>query len=284
MDDILDIYIQNTYTDLAQDDIYQTFGLFKAFGVLTPFSQLQELLMMQSFKEPDTLMDSFTGIIVRWQDFILDQHGLTVTDEATLAFRTILMRALFMLQRLADPVPVLRVLESDLSKEEKYCRILSMYTNVPEVAFHQVLDEVRDVALRLLGDLLYMQTDNEPAVSPVSTHLAKMIRAYKEVFGINPAVRIVLDSNIVAGDEFRAYVPLFTELRSQIDDERMLVELLFFFLIYSSDGCNDPMKVYGEYSEELVGDLELGARLGRVLGDMRVTLQRHEEKKQNESN
>lgn len=281
MDDIIDIFIQSYYTEQAQEDLYVALGLFRTFNYLTPFTDIQQTLMQESFKSPETMQDNVTGFIIAGQDYLLDQHGIVLSDESTLAFRNIVLRVLLMLQNLEDPIQPLRVLESALSNHEKYARIMEMYADVPETTFLQMLEEARPVFFDQLAAYLYMQEGDEDKAEEINKTVVTYVRLFKETFGINPAVKVILDSNIIAGDNFSQYVSTLNALRAQITDETMLVELLLFFLLYSKDGVGDPMGVYNDYSHELTNDINAADRLGRVLMDMYTRIQREQELRTN---
>lgn len=279
MDDIIDIFVNEAYTEEAKEDMYQAFGLFRVFNYLGPFADMTDMLMMESFVSPEAMQDGITNRVVEAQDYLLDRHGIKVTDEATLAFRNIILRCLFMIQKLESPEPFLRVLESLMTDEEKITTIFEMLSNVPHTTFLHVLEEVRPITIKLLSDFLYAQEDNQTnRARPVNSTVVEYVRLFKEVFGINAGVRVILDSDTIQGEEFALYMPLYNELRAMITDEQTLVELLMFLLIFSSDGVRDPMKVYAEYSVELVPDLTIAARLGNTIGSMFNQLQRHREK------
>lgn len=284
MDDIIDVFLQTYYTEQAQEDIYVALGLFRTFNHLRPFEDIQQTLMMESFKSPEVMQDNVTLIVIHAQDYLLDHHGINLTDDSTLAFRNIVLRVLLMLQVLEDPVPSLRVLESALSKPEKYARLMEMHADIPETTFLQTLETVRDVFFDQLSAFLYSQEGNNDKADEVNRDVVLYVRLFKETFGINPAIKVILDSNIVAGDSFSQYVSTLNALRAQITDETMLVELLLFFLLYSKDGVHDPMGVYSGYSHELTNDINAADRLGRVLMDMYTKIQRDKELQDNAKN
>lgn len=268
MDDLIDIFITSTYTPEYQEELYQTLGIFKAFNYMEPFGNIGQMLMMQSYIEPDSMADTFTQLLINGQDYILDRHGISLTNDATLPFRNICLKAMLLLQNLEDPLPVLRILESDETEQEKLSRILEHITDVPQTTFIHVLDEVRPVCLRMLADFLYAQESNEQKAVPELTQIRDAVRRFKETYGMNVAVRTIIDSDVVMGEEFKIYIPIYNELREQITDEKILVETLLFLLLYSSDGVQAPVQVYSEHSTELITDLTAVSRLGKTIAYM----------------
>lgn len=283
MQDALDLFIRSTYSEGAQDDIYQTFGLFRVFNHLQPFIDIDDIIMMESFTTPEAMQDGITNRIIEGQDYLLDRHGIKLSDDATLAFRGIVLRGLLMIQKLEDATPYLRILESMQSDPETLARIMELLTQIPQTTFLQVLEEVRPICLTMMRQFLYSQEASDETVAAViNTTVQTYTRLFKDVFGINVAVRVVLESDAIAGEEFSVYLNLFRELQALITDEQMLVELLLFLILYSSDGVADPMAVYNEHAVQLVPDITIASRLGRTIAEMYTKLQRHQEKLNNE--
>lgn len=268
MDDLVTFFVDSTYTEAAKEDIFQALGLFRTFNHLEPFNEINNLLMQQSFVDSTTLADGLVQYILRGQAYILDHHGVTLSDETTLAFNNTVLRGLYQLQHLEDPTPVLRILESMDNDEFKFCRILALHSSIPETTFLQIVEEVRPVCLTMLGEFLYAQEDNQGAVTPIPKRIVDMVQRFKETYGINAAVRIILDADVVMAESFSVYRPIFDELREVVTEERTILETLLFLLIYSSDGVDDPIGVFSQYVDGLVPDMATGQRLTRTLAEM----------------
>lgn len=277
MDDLINIFVDSNYTEETREDIYQAFGLFQTFNYLDPFPAIQEMLMMSNYHESVDLADSLVGLINRGQAYILDQHGVELTEETTMAFNNIVLKVLFQLQRLESPDPVLRILESMEPKDVKFSEIMEMFTDVPMTTFMQVIKEIRPVFMKNLATFLYSEeaTDRE-AVEEIPV-IVEHIRLFKDVYGVNPAVRVILDAGTVMGEEFKLYLPIYDDIRQIVQDEGVLVECLLFLLLYSSDGVVNPMGVFSEHSDYLISDLATANRLGKTIGEMYNKMQRHKE-------
>lgn len=268
MDEIIDTYIQGKFSPELGEEIYQLFGLMRVFGYLEPLDRINNLLMRESILEPDAVQDTFTTILDEAQDYLLDKHTIVVNEDASLSLKNAMLRALFQIQNLEDPLPVLRIIESMASDEEKFARIFEHMTTISSTEFISVLTQVRPTATRLLSELLYSQEENQQKAVPVLTSLRKRLTAYKEVFGINEAVRTILDADVIIGEKFELYLPMFNELRELITDEKMLLETLLFLLFYSEDGSDHALTVFDQYSDQLVTDLNDSVRINRALSQM----------------
>lgn len=278
MDDLINIFVTSTYTQETQEDIFQALGLFRVFNNTDPFPLIDELLMMESYQEPSSLADSVINVIIAGQEFILDRHGIILNEETTLAFNNVILKTLYQLQRLEDPVPVLKTLESQVSDLEKFSEIMEMFNPIPATTFIQLVDTLRPVFLSLLADFLYGQESAmQPAVKAIP-RIRDMSILFKQVFGINVAIRAVLDSGVLMGEPFILYLPLYKELQALVEDETQLVHTLLFLLLYSEDGIQDPLKTFAEYSDQLVPDLTTSNRLENTLGQLYDQILRHKEK------
>lgn len=283
MDDLITLFVTSNYTEEAQEDIFQALGLFRVFNYLEPFKVIDDILMMESYKDSSTAVDDVTSQILIGQNYLLDRHGITLSDDTTLAFNNIVLRGLYQLQHLEDPEPILRILETMENNEYKICTILEEVTGTPVTTFLQVMEEVRPICTDLLSEFLYMQEDNKKKAGVVIPDIVEKVKLFKEVLGINQAVRVILDSDTVMGEEFKLYLPLFDELREVVTDENILVETLLFLLLYSRDGHNNPVTVFEQYADHLVSDLTVSSRLGNTLASLFMKLQRHKETLKNET-
>lgn len=275
MDDIIDTYIQGKFSPEMAEEIYQCFGIFRIFNYLDPIDRINELLLRESVIDPDSIQDTFTVILDDAQDYLLDKHTIVVSEDASLSLKNAMLRALFQLQSLEDPLPVLRIIESMATDEEKFARIFEHMTTIPGIEFLSVFTQVRPSALRLLSELLYSQENNQSTGSPAMEALRKNLIAYKAVFGVNAAVRTILDADVIIGEKFELYLPIFQDLREEITDEQMLLETLLFLLLYSEDGSNASIAVFEQYADQIVTDLNDSVRISRALTSMVTKINVH---------
>lgn len=282
MDDLITYFVQVSTPEEAQEDIFQCLGLFQAFNYLEPYPALHDLLSQESFLDVGVTLDTFTGILLTSQQYLLDRHGISLVDSTTLNVNNDFLRVLLQLQKLEDPVPVLTILETMESHEYKFALIMELLASKPVEWSLRWLEDIRPVCLNLLGEYLYMQEDNQTVPRGEVPAIKNAVRTFKEVFGINQAVRVILDSNTVMGEEFNLYLPLYDELREVVEDEGTLVETLLFLIIYSSDGHIDPIGTYNKFADYLIGDLSTANRLGLTLAEMILKMQRHKEKQSHE--
>ncbi len=282
MDELINIFVESNFTQETQEDIFQSLGLFRVFNYLEPFPVIEQILMTGSLQETTAMVDGFINVITAAQDYLLDRHGITLSSETTLAFNNVVLKVLFQLQRLQDPEPVLKTLETMNDDMEKITEIFAMFSEVPQTTFLQIVETVRPICLVMLSDFLYTQESNMQLASSPLPRIKEMVHLFKDVYGIPLPVRAVLDSDTVMGETFNLYLPLYDELREQVADEELLVQSLLFLLLYSSDGVMDPMKTFSIHADYLVSDLTVGNRLERVLGEMYNKLLRHKEMKSHE--
>lgn len=282
MDDIITHFVQVSYTEETQEDIFQTLGLLQVFNYLEPYPVLHDIISMHSYSDPSVMVDDFMSTLLVSQQYLLDRHGVTLTDETTLSFNNTFLRVLLQLQKLDDPVPVLKILETDNDRVYKFCMIAEHLSSVPITTVLSLVEDVRPVCLELLAEFLYTQESNMEVARGQIPSIKENVKLFKEVFGINQAIQVIINSNVVMGEEFSLYRTLFDELRQIVSDENVLVETLLFLLLYSSDGSKDPNKVYEENADYLVSDLTIANRLGITLASMYTKMIRHKEKNQNE--
>lgn len=280
MDDLITLFVQSRHTEQQANDIFEMIGLLRVYNHLEPLNEIADVLMDESNQDTIGMVDKLTYIFLNAQEYLLDRHGVSLSDESTLAFNNTVLRNLYQLQHLDDPVPVLRVLESAEDDFHKFCEIMEMFSSVPITTYMQIVDTVRPICLKTLADYLYAQEDSHKTAAKDLPIIKSNVKLFTKAFGINPAVRVIIDSDTIMGEEFEMYLPLFDELRQAITDEQMLMETLVFLLLYSSDGSASPLETYNAYSSTLVPDLLTANRLSKAIAEKLTAMARYKESNQ----
>lgn len=270
MQDLLDIYINQHrgFTEEQEEDIYQTIGLFRSFNYTKHNDKITDLLMDSDNHDPDAIQDAFYGYLAEGLKYIIDRHGIALEDDGSLRIPLAVARTLLMIQKLDSYEFITRVIESDLSDVEKICRIMGEYSSIEESSFLAAVTEVREIALLTLADFVYgLEEDGKkgiPALSNIRNSLVK----FKEIFGINAAIRLIIDSDLIMGEDFNLYLWIYEELKESIKDEAALNETLLFLLLYSRDGNASPVPTLEKYLDRVAIDFSDTSRLTNTIAAM----------------
>jgi hypothetical protein len=150
MDDILQIYIEETFTEELQGVIYSCFDLFDYFNYTPAYSGLVDIVSGPSITDGSQMQDAFINELHAKMDFIFEQHQIKANPETPLRFKMEISRALAQIQKLEDYTPVLLTLESNESTEVKFATIFADLTSYDE---SQILEHMQDINPNMLAVL-----------------------------------------------------------------------------------------------------------------------------------
>src|SRR5690606_6009525 len=107
--------------------------------------------------------------------------------EAELGEKAQILTGLYRVQHVEDPVPFLRILETDFSNEEKLAHVLQHLTELDSIQLVAVIETVSDASLKSMEDYLELldqrqNSDTEPE-GRVPKALLENLRDFFQYFG-----------------------------------------------------------------------------------------------------
>ncbi len=275
--DEIHAYLYDNFTEQLRQELLGSLLLFDAFHHAKAYEPFPDILFDTSIDDREVVRTRMLDAFHEGLDLLLQSHQLSLVPEADIPVKNQILSVLYRLQHLEDPVPVLRILETDQSDEEQFAKIIAEYSVLDE---QQVLEAVYSLAtstLHILRDYLYQQEINlTPEESPAAiTERGLLVQNLKDFFHVHGSSNLaneMIQNGIAIGHAVKLYYPYIHEHLVTDDDPQTAKNLLSFFFI-ANDTFNDPLAVYRKTSDDLIHDhprtIRIEALITQLLNDLR---------------
>lgn len=255
MDILVSEYVNQTFTEEYKQDILTSFDLFEKFNYLDYEESLIDVINNQSYLTGADLKDSFVLELNKKLDYVINQHEIYLTDEATVEDKIEIMSALYCFQNLEDYTGVIRMLESFESDYEILSVIISDICMLTSTRMMTILD--RFSPSLLINMKLYItnleateENNDERADSKILINLKKYFKFLEQ----SCLAEYFIRDGIQIGQRFYSYISYCENSIVSSYDETTAKNFLSIILM-SSDGYNNPLMVYRKYGYRILQDL-----------------------------
>lgn len=270
-------YISLSFSEELQADIQGSLSLFDAFELQGAYASFPDILHDVEADDTDLTQMKFLSLIHENLNKLFKAHDLEVSENASLYNKNQVLSVLYRLQHLEDPVPVLRILETMLSSEEMFAKIVESYSMLDECV---VLETVTSVGETFMNSLKAHLTEQE--AEPIEeldqvtrSKLASNLRDFFHNHGSKNLAHEMISNGFAIGLEIKLYYPHVAEYLVTPDDEETAKNMLSLFFM-ARDTFNDPLKTYRTYSESLIPNTERIMRIESKLAAMLNSLRHYQ--------
>lgn len=282
-EDLMDVvhgYIAQTFSEELQAEIQNSFALFDAFEHRQAYVHLPDIVLDIDADNTDLTQLKFLSAIHEQLDVIFKAHQIDLNEDVELNVKNQILSVLFRLQQLEDVVPVLRILESSFSDEEKIAKIIEAYSELDEASVLIAIQSIHPSTLEHLQSFLYAQEERDEKESEIDPGVLNEIQStLKDFFSIcgqdNLAFEFI-QSGMTVGRPIKLYYPYVKEYLITEEDVQSAKNLLSLFLM-AQDTYQDPLQIYRTYSESLVLDNEQRMRIETQMGALLNELHHYQE-------
>lgn len=261
MDELIEVFLDNFFTEEFKDEVLRSFSLFEAFEYQTAYSSFIDLINEQSYASSDNLKDRFVKELQQKLDYILTQHMVALNPAATVYEKNEVLTALFRIQHLEDYTGVIRTLEGNESDEYQLAIILSELCALDETRLMTLIESCRREMLVKLKEFIYAKEKNQPIVEEVDKDLIRHLKLFFATLGRVHTAADLVESGVLTGAPFETYLP-FVENVLIVQNNPAQTALNILSIIYlSENGYKNPIEVYRQYSFQLLKDLNTVSRL-----------------------
>lgn len=246
-------YIHSTYTrEMGQE-------LITALSILydVSYPNLQEKLVGYinglEAEDEEGLSIIFSKEIDQGVTDVLHRWGIELRDDVSLDVKTKIATGLNMVMSVEDPVPYIRILDTDLEPAEKLARIVAEFTLLADVVFMESVESIdKDLLQRLYNELLKQEERVAPPIEEaVDSRQVENFKMFCQYLGKEHIAYQLLQNNFAFGmtsDVYLVYAAPYLHADSQ---EQTALNLLSYFLM-ASDTWESPLEAYRKTSEVLV--------------------------------
>ena len=246
MDELLATILKTYYSQEALEEVYRSFGLFGLFNYSEALESFDEIINSTDAFSSDYIQDRITVKLYEHLDYLLDHHGMVLTQDATLQDRNEILSALYALQYLENYEPIIRVLECTQEPEVQICRILEQVSGYDESRLHSLLDQYRDTGLKYLREFINAKEMAMEVAHESNDIIRQNLMLLHTISPFEEFEQAVLGSGLILGVPFASYLPLFEDELVQADDITSSAKRVMFMILISSDGTSAPLKVFNE--------------------------------------
>lgn len=238
---------------------------------------LVSLLNGPEADNPDTLSSLMVAEIVKALDRLLELQGVKMFEEASIQHKNMVATTLGYMATMEDPVPYLRILETDLTSVEKLARLCQVVVAVDELVILDAVEEIEDNTLSKLYTTLEKQEAKQRHEEVEENH-SKLIENFKlfcQYLGHDHIGYSMLQNDFKIGLESRTYLPFIAVHFNSIEVDVIAKNILSYFFI-SKDAWTSPLEHFRRESELL---LRNPRNIIPVEAQMRKTLEGFEQYK-----
>lgn len=210
MNEAIETFIAETFTNEFIDLVHKAFSLFEAYDHQNAYAKLVAAVMDESISTTESRADFFSKELKRQLDYIIIQHRIELTGEATISDRILILDALFRIQHLENYVAYESIVESEEDSIDQMARILEELTNRDQGYFLGILERVDDSTIKLLKIFIQGKT-SVPDVDPIPEEIIKRIRLFNQTFGTTNIAHVLIDAGMRPGYSFDLYIPFIQD-------------------------------------------------------------------------
>lgn len=254
MDDIIVVFCDTYLSDEYKAEVFRSFQLFDFFEYRQASQGFIDILNDANNISSDDLKDRFTQELHDKLDFMLNEHTVKLTDEATIHEKNELLYAFGLIQHLEDYTGVIRILESFEDNETQLSLILEDLCVLDQTQIMMIVESFQPKILATLKAFIYQKESEETTIDDRD---AKILRNLRQFFGVHGKDNIaykLIEANMLVGARFTTYLPYVEG--NLVEENNDATALNILSLIYMSiDGFNNPLLMYRKYSYQLLHDL-----------------------------
>lgn len=255
MDDVIALFVETYYNEEQATDINKALDLFDYFEYNQAFPGLMDIVLEHSSTSNENLVDSFTAAINERLNYLLEQHTVKLTDEATIDQKNQILNALGHMQKLQDYSGVIGVLESLEDDTEKLVSILSDHVLMDESELMTLIVGFSEDLLTKLKEYIYAIEEATPSEDePVRLDILSNLRLFNEFTEGKTLAASAIDAGSRVSERFMTYFTFFKDDMVSPNNDATAANILSV-LFMSIDGYNSPLLVYRKYSLNILNDL-----------------------------
>ena len=260
MDEIINHYIDTTYTPELAALLYRALGLLGVYQVPGPIVQLSEHLLRDQEIPPEQISDGVVEILERGLGQLFIAHRIDVSENLSLADAVQMLEAIVSVEYLEDYSGLAEAISNPQDDARTtLTKMLGYLTEREPVDFEAMIDDVYEVTIDRLKTFVENATQAEETTEDLDQ--LKLLRhnllIYDRAFG-KPGIAVGLaEMDFELGWTFDTYMGLVQEEVIDYNDMETTVFGLFWLSIISSDGHMSPQaflvdqasRWYSEYTE-----------------------------------
>jgi hypothetical protein len=268
MDLMIEGYVKDNFHPDMATEIFRTMEIFDNFDLRDYELALKDIVIGADESIPEETHDRFINQLQIKQNYILQQHSVIVNDDIKIGEANELLDAFLLIQDLADYVPVLVVLESDMEDIEKFIEIMSQLSMLTTEDIFPLIQSFSPSLLENMKKYAYQKELNNNEMQPYSEEERRILDNFKlfRLFVKNrhAAGIQLLTSGILIGQTLADYLPYVGNELKKEDKVQVSLDIISLLLL-TKDGYNNPIKAFREMDQRLFDDVADNMRIDTII-------------------
>lgn len=259
MNELIDSFISDMFTNEYIDNIRKSFSLFEAFEHQNAYSGMIDAITDEGIESRENRADRFSAALTQELDYVVGQHLIALTPEATIADKILILDALYRVQHLENYVAYESILSTEDDTIDKMAAILEELTTVDQGYFLTILQSVDDRAIKLLSDFVNHKTviKNEP----IKPEILNRVKLVTEVLGKETLGAIMIDGGMKPGYPIELYLPYVeNDIVDEVEDSKTVLNILSVLYMADIDETN-ILNLYREVGERIFKSVQMVGRM-----------------------
>lgn len=244
-------YLKSAFTKEYQAELITTISLL--YEMEYPDLQENILSMINGIEaeDPDTLSSKVALVIHEALDKMFTLWGFEIDDGAPLQVKNAIASALTLVLTVEDPVPYLRIIETDLSSVEKIARITEELTEVTEIAVLETVLAVTDACINRLYTKLLDKEERADEIAENHDRQLEHFQIFCKYVGTGHVAYEFMQHGFQLGMKIDTYFPYMSSFLDEGNVELTGKNILSYYLL-GSDTWESPIEAFRKDSEILL--------------------------------
>lgn len=253
MDELIVDFLEDSCMPEYVAEVYRSFKICSDYAYPQLYESFIDILISASFTTVDQRKNEFHNELHGKLDFILKNHRITLIPAASLYQKNEMLTALYVIQSLEDYSPVLAVLESLETDEEKLTAVLEDYCQLDQTEQLSILQELDPITLELLKT--YIGQQQKLVEESSYKELVPTLKAFFKVAGPQNLGRALLDNAVKPGQSLAVYLEFIDTVIGATHEQT--AENIVSLIYLTPESIQSPLVVFNQNSLLLLKDLSL---------------------------
>ena len=268
----LSMFVNDNYPYGKQDLFHQAFELFDDYEIEdydTPFME-----MMDVFDNSDyaTFITNFESAIKNSILSIITDHGITLTEQATLSEILIIAQGILDIQSYEDKESIVRILETDFDDEEKFSELMNLVVTLPVETIAIVIESIDQGIFTKLKDYVNGE-DIDVAESIEESESSKIIiknlKDFRTFSDFKDAIGFkIINMGFKVGSSFEIYGRYLKKFIEDFKDIDKVAKEFYVVLLMSKESYILPLSHYRKISYNYIDDLDIVTKVDIALSKL----------------
>lgn len=264
MKELIDEFIEGVFSDEYIANINRSFSLFEAFEHQNAYMGMVDIILDESVDNLENRADKFTLELIKQLDYVINEHLIKLTEEATVYDKIVVLDALYRLQHLEDYTVIETILSTDDDDIDKLSLILEQICEYDQSYLLTLIESVQTQSMTLLNEYIKSKQNEESIIKPnkyIIDRFKLLVQAYgTEHIGYDLAI-----AGMGVGYPIDIYLPFVEDLLYIKDDlEQTGLNILSIFYISDIED-NNIITTYRSLSDKILKSVDLSGRVEGVL-------------------